>query len=757
MALVPYSYIDENGDLQTDYYDDPTLDTPIPEDTSSDGQGGGVVYVGDNAYFPTADGRFSVNGGSSTISAGDLKRLQEGDTSVNAEGTGTVFGSGNGIDGTTSSGLPSLQTDANQTQAEVDRLKRMNAGTSGIGNISPGSNVPTSVNTNSTDLLSSLQGAFKDKNGNYDAVKIAAALGGLGLLSKATGNWLGGNRQPAGFQGSIDMNRTFNRSQIGNPQTERGILEGGVMGRPYFTPGTYTVKAATGGLMPGDVGMAHGGRYLQGTTDGMADKLDTSIDGHQPAKLSHGEFVIPADVVSHLGNGNSDAGAQKLYQMMSRIRKARTGNPKQGKQINPDKFMPGGLAALATGGEVKGFADGGITTTTTPTGTTGTDSSLATWAGPMVTDLMSKGNALTNEPYTPYTGQLTAGASDLQNQAFGQMGNLPGYTPTTASYTPVSATNVSSTFQAPAAYTPGTFANAFTAPSAYQAGTFNTGTFDTAAAQKYMNPYLKQALDPQLAEMQRQNQITQMNNMKKFSDAGAFGGSRQAVYESENANNLMNKMQDVLGQGYNTAYNTAMSQFNTDQQRQLAAQQAAEQSRQFGAGQGMTAAQLQAQYGLSAQQAAEASRQFGANYGLQAATTAGDQALRAGLANQSANLQAGVANQNAGLQAANLTEQSRQFGANNELNNLKAMLDAGTTQRNITQQGLDAAKAQWDAAQADPYNKVKWGLGLFQGMPITAQTYTTPQPTLLDQLNSLGISGMALADLLNGKTTTPKA
>jgi len=82
------------------------------------------------------------------------------------------------------------------------------------------------------------------------------------------------------------------------------------------------------------------GTYLDGPTDGMADKLPANIDGKQEARLSHGEFVIPADVVSHLGNGNSSAGAQRLYSMMDRIRQARTGTKKQGKQINPDKYVP---------------------------------------------------------------------------------------------------------------------------------------------------------------------------------------------------------------------------------------------------------------------------------------------------------------------------------------------------------------------------------------------------------------------------------
>jgi hypothetical protein len=88
--------------------------------------------------------------------------------------------------------------------------------------------------------------------------------------------------------------------------------------------------------------LAKGGapRYLDGATDGMADKIKANIDGEQEARLSHGEFVIPADVVSHIGNGNSEAGAERLYAMMDRIREARTGTTKQGKKINPDKFLP---------------------------------------------------------------------------------------------------------------------------------------------------------------------------------------------------------------------------------------------------------------------------------------------------------------------------------------------------------------------------------------------------------------------------------
>lgn len=89
-------------------------------------------------------------------------------------------------------------------------------------------------------------------------------------------------------------------------------------------------------------GYAEGGipRFLSGGGDGMSDSIKANIEGTQEARLADGEFVIPADVVSHLGNGSSKAGAKQLYDMMDRVRKARTGNQKQGRQIKPTKLMP---------------------------------------------------------------------------------------------------------------------------------------------------------------------------------------------------------------------------------------------------------------------------------------------------------------------------------------------------------------------------------------------------------------------------------
>jgi hypothetical protein len=85
--------------------------------------------------------------------------------------------------------------------------------------------------------------------------------------------------------------------------------------------------------------MAKGG-YLNGPGDGMSDSIPAVINGTQPAALADGEYVLSSDIVSHIGNGSSKAGAKWLDGMVSKLRKARTGTAEQGKQINPSKFLP---------------------------------------------------------------------------------------------------------------------------------------------------------------------------------------------------------------------------------------------------------------------------------------------------------------------------------------------------------------------------------------------------------------------------------
>ena len=297
-------------------------------------------------------------------------------------------------------------------------------------------------------------------------------------------------------------------------------------------PVDTTVKAAYGGIM----GLARGGKpthsqgtYLRGDTDGMADKIPGTIDGIQPARLAHGEFVIPADVVSHLGNGNSDAGAQQLYKMMDRIRMARTGSEKQGKEINPSKFMPGGLASYAAGGVAR-FAVGDEVTTpkvpAIPATASGSESNLSTWAGPYVTDLMGKTQALTSaalEKPQFYQGELTAGPSTLQNKAFGEAGNLTG--------------------------------QSFT----------NEGT-----AASYMSPYMQNVVDIQKREAARQSGIQGTQQQAQAVSAGGFGGSRDAIQRAERERNLGTQMNDIQAQGLQAAYQAAQGQYNTEQNKNLA-------------------------------------------------------------------------------------------------------------------------------------------------------------------------------------------
>jgi hypothetical protein len=91
-----------------------------------------------------------------------------------------------------------------------------------------------------------------------------------------------------------------------------------------------------------EYGFAGGGqaRFLSGGGDGMSDSIPATIANRQPARLADGEFVIPADVVSHVGNGSSKAGAKKLYAMMDRVRKARTGKKRQAPAVRAERYMP---------------------------------------------------------------------------------------------------------------------------------------------------------------------------------------------------------------------------------------------------------------------------------------------------------------------------------------------------------------------------------------------------------------------------------
>jgi len=119
----------------------------------------------------------------------------------------------------------------------------------------------------------------------------------------------------------------------------RGYAEGGIADLGMAGGGAFDARTKLPEYGEPMDTYAKGG-YLDGPGDGMSDSIPATIADAQPARLADGEFVVPADVVSHLGNGSTKAGAQRLYAMMDKVRKARTGTTKQGRQINPDKYMP---------------------------------------------------------------------------------------------------------------------------------------------------------------------------------------------------------------------------------------------------------------------------------------------------------------------------------------------------------------------------------------------------------------------------------
>ena len=181
--------------------------------------------------------------------------------------------------------------------------------------------------------------------------------------------------------------------------------------------------------------------------------------------------------------------------------------------------------------------------------TTGLESSLSPWAGPYVTDILGKGEALASTPYTAFGGPLTAGPSSLQNQAFQGIGAL-GIP---------QATSVGSFTGSE--YVPPTAANALTGATAAE-GYF--GPASGNVVQNYMNPYLEAALQPQYAQAAEDYGIAQRDLQSRYANAGAYGGSRQGVAEGMLGGKALQNMSAITGRGYEQAYANAQDMFNKD-------------------------------------------------------------------------------------------------------------------------------------------------------------------------------------------------
>ena len=202
---------------------------------------------------------------------------------------------------------------------------------------------------------------------------------------------------------------------------------------------------------------------------------------------------------------------------------------------------------------------------TLPTGSTNTQG-LADWAAPYITNYLGQAQALSNAPYQAYQGPLTAGPSQLQSKVFDGLAGL------------TFPQNLGQSFASPTGGMQNTPLSGG-ASSTGQAGNVspNAGGMGVAGsqpaasqqpsniAQSYMNPYLQSVLNPQLDELRRQNDITNMKTNAGMTAQGAFGGGRNAIMNSENLRNLMMEQNKTVGQGYANAYDKAMSQFNTEQ------------------------------------------------------------------------------------------------------------------------------------------------------------------------------------------------
>lgn len=653
----------------------------------------------------------------------------------------------------------------------------------------------------SSNILKKAIGALGDKDsagrGIMDALLTMYAIKSMRDQQKIM-------NQARGYQGKVDMAlkavqptnipaaRAYGEGAKGQAyQATTFAAEGGVMGLAagglrdgaFVIPADVVSHFGNGSSEAGLAFLANklGATPIKGKGDGMSDSIDTTIEGKQPAKVANEEALVSPEKVAALGKGDPKKGAKVLYAMMDRVRKARTGTKKQGKQIKPDKYAPGGIAGYAGGGAIA-FAEGG----TAPVGGTGTSytSNLSEWAGPYVTNMLSKGQAIANQPYQAYTGQLTAGTSPLQQQALTGYQNLQapaaigqaaqtagavaakagtmGYSPVafgsqysapaqyqagqfanqfqgpgayqtgqfanqfqgpaayqagqfanqytgTGAYTPTTAT---SGFNAPGAYqgvdftagiTPqtyqaGQFANQFQGPGAYQAGQFDTGLGGLKSVEGYMTPYLQGVTGIEAREARRQSDIDRIAAASRLAQAGGYGGSRQAIMEAEGARNLQTQIGDIQAKGLQSAFDRAQAQRLAESGLGLQAQSAGEASRQFGAGQAMTAAQQAAQYGSEAQRMGEASRQFGATQGMQGLQMLLDARKAAEASRQFGAGQAMTGAQTAaqlGLQAQQQTAQERQFGAQQQ-----ATADQLRAQYGLSaQQAAEAAK-QFGSQQA---------------------------------------------------------
>ena len=382
---------------------------------------------------------------------------------------------------------------------------------------------------------------------------------------------------------------------------------------------------------------------------------------------------------------------------------------------------------------------------------------LSEFAGEYVSDMLGKTKALAGKGYQAYGGPLTAGASGLQDKAFAGYSALDPNQQTGINSFGFGSGPGSFGFgnAAGQGYSPG-----FTAGSADMSGMgmnrfqndYNPQGFNAQAAQQYMNPYLQAALNPQLDTARREMEKSRLADASRLTQAGAFGGSRQALMDAETGRNFGQNIADITGRGYARAFDTAQGQFNTEQKRLMDDRNT--RMGQFNKEEDMR--QRIAEVGID-------------QFNKEQAGLRGDETARRGQFNTEADRQAAFDdtrrsqfNEEERRQSAfddsrrkqfneeerrriETGESDRQYG----LDSLSAMGKAGAAERDIEQQGITADYLQYQQEKQYPYEQLKFMQSMLEGLPVTARQTSYVDPSSFQDLSGASSGVLAILKELN--------
>jgi len=358
-------------------------------------------------------------------------------------------------------------------------------------------------------------------------------------------------------------------------------------------------------------------------------------------------------------------------------------------------------------------------------------SNLPEYARPYFEGLLQRGQTALSQPYTPYGQERLAGFTDQQKNVQNQYAGLQ--TPGQFGAASQMAQQAGLGSMAAGQYDPAQFYS-----QQVQSGPLNyfqmggpQSFTQSGAAGRYMSPFMQQALEPQMREAVYSAKRGQLAEDLGAARQGTYGGSRQLLASMERERNLGQQMGDIQARGYQTAFEQAQNQFNTEQQARQAAQQANLQAalgvQELGSRNDLQAQLANQQYGLEAQRLGEQSRQFASQQGLAGLAQAGQMAQTLG---------------NLG-----------QYQSQADLSRLSAQQSSAAQQQALNQQMLDIAYQDFLRQRDYPMEQLQQYSSLLRGVPVTPSSTTTtyaPSPSLGAQLAGAGLSAASLYNMYKG-------